>query len=668
MQTALATSEGPNSPSAASGDNWVNPESVYVSDDARAVYNTTQGSDYLKCTEYGFSISSIGIIDSIVPQVEGQGYSFNVALTKDGSAEAGDWVNDNQFDNPSGPDNAINLGGHGLWGTTWSISEINASTFGVIIQTVDGDYIIQIDHVPLTIYYHEPPSPPIDAVLDSFICDYPIAGPERFADIGTMQYPAQWTNPDSATLDDEKYATYTDAGSTLKMLITCDYDEAENDALGVEVKVQCRAGTPVEFEVFLTADSINTNGNSKTSPVKVPSTDTIYTFGGPTDTWDGAIYQMDLWDEISGVMLRQGEEAAYGLKVDYVSRRVYYTDQSDSILFMVQTGDESGDDSVTVLIDTTDAYPTVSTYSWRFAYAYTPNTTFIDTVAVHIEESDSLKIATYVKDATLGNSTLIYTSRYFYAETTEPVYQVMPTYFSKGAQASSQSAITPALPASIAVNDYLLLFLETANQAITIPTPAGGTWTEVTNSPQGTGTAGGTGATRLTVFGSRYNGTQTAPTTSDAGDHQTGHIEAYRNVKTTGNPWNITSGGIDATGPATLTITGATTDSANCLVILAVADDWDNSSTSRYGSVSGWVNANLAGITERHDQGSTTGNGGGVGVATGQKATAGNYGNSTVDQNASILVNGFMTIALQGVPEVASPRRLLKLKKGSKDD
>ena len=36
---------------------------------------------------------------------------------------------------------------------------------------------------------------------------------------------------------------------------------------------------------------------------------------------------------------------------------------------------------------------------------------------------------------------------------------------------------------------------------------------------------------------------------------------------------------------------------------------------------SAWTNANLANLTERFDNGSTTGNGGGVGMATGENAT-----------------------------------------------
>ncbi len=146
----------------------------------------------------------------------------------------------------------------------------------------------------------------------------------------------------------------------------------------------------------------------------------------------------------------------------------------------------------------------------------------------------------------------------------------IPTFVAAGAVAYGTGAITPALPSGIATNDILLLFLNTSNQTITIPTPNGGTWTQVTNSPQGTGTGGSSGSAALTVFWSRYNGTQGAPTTSDSGDHQIGRIIAIRGATTSGNPWDVTAGGVDATASTTATIPGATTTVANTLVVVAV--------------------------------------------------------------------------------------------------
>jgi hypothetical protein len=178
---------------------------------------------------------------------------------------------------------------------------------------------------------------------------------------------------------------------------------------------------------------------------------------------------------------------------------------------------------------------------------------------------------------------------------------------------SGTGTISPALPSGIASGDILLLFVETANQAVTISNSNGGIWAEVTNSPQGTGTAAGTSATRLTAFWSRYNGTQGNPTVSDSGNHQLGRMIAIRGAAASGNPWDVTVGGIEATADTSGSIAGATTTVANTLVVAAIATSLpDSTSTTRF---SAWTNASLTSVTERTDNSVNAGNGGGLGIA-----------------------------------------------------
>ena len=219
-----------------------------------------------------------------------------------------------------------------------------------------------------------------------------------------------------------------------------------------------------------------------------------------------------------------------------------------------------------------------------------------------------------------------------------------PVFIAAGAVTSNTTAITPALPAGIATNDILLLFLETSNQAISISNQNGGTWTQVTNSPQYCGTAAGTTGARFTAFWSRYNGTQGAPTTSDSGDHQLGMMIAIRGAAESGNPWDVTAGGVEAVSDTSGSIPGVTTTVANTLVVTAIASSLpDASSTAKF---SAWTNANLTSLTERIDNSVTAGNGGGLGVATGIKATAGAYGNTTLTL-ANSAYKGMMSIAIK---------------------
>ncbi len=211
-------------------------------------------------------------------------------------------------------------------------------------------------------------------------------------------------------------------------------------------------------------------------------------------------------------------------------------------------------------------------------------------------------------------------------------------------QAGSPAGITPALPSGVQTNDILLLFLETANQDISISAPNGGVWAPVTDSLYGTGVAGSTSATRLTAFWSRFNGTQGAPTTSDSGNHQLGTICAFRGVTTSGIPWDTTSGNADEISDTSLSAAGATTTAADTFVVIASAlmDDSQN-----FGST--WTNADLANIVQRQNIATSAGNDGRLAIVTGEKASAGIYG-TTDNITTANSVKSMMTIALKPAP------------------
>jgi hypothetical protein len=223
--------------------------------------------------------------------------------------------------------------------------------------------------------------------------------------------------------------------------------------------------------------------------------------------------------------------------------------------------------------------------------------------------------------------------------------RTVPTYVGDGGQASGAGAISPALPGSLRANDILLLFVETANQASSIATQGDLTWTEVTNSPQGANGGSLATSTRLTVFWARYDGVATVgPTTNDSGNHQIGVIMAFRGVVTSGNPWDITSGGTETTSDTSGSIPTATTTVDNTLVVLAIATSVpDADGTAAFSS---WTNANLANLTERFDVSRAINNGGALGIATGEKATAGATGTTAVTVSTSA-TKGMMTIALK---------------------
>lgn len=222
----------------------------------------------------------------------------------------------------------------------------------------------------------------------------------------------------------------------------------------------------------------------------------------------------------------------------------------------------------------------------------------------------------------------------------------LPTFVNVGTSQSAATAITPGMPASVLANDILLLFIETADQAITV---SGGTetWTEVTGSPVSVA-----GLTRLTVFWARASqDAPTSPTTSDSGDHQTGRIMAVRGCVTSGNPWDVTSTGTEAVSDTSGSITGLTTTVQDCLVVAAMAVDAPTANGTT--NFSAWANTDLANVTERIDNTSNQGNGGGIGAATGDRAVPGTVGATTVTL-ANAAQKAFMTIALKPAEPVST--------------
>lgn len=218
----------------------------------------------------------------------------------------------------------------------------------------------------------------------------------------------------------------------------------------------------------------------------------------------------------------------------------------------------------------------------------------------------------------------------------------IPTYQAIGAVASGFGAISPAYPASVAANDIAILVVQSSNQAIA--TPAGG-WAEVTNSPQGTGTAGVANAVRIGVFWRRCTGVEGGTTVSvaDTGDHTVARILTYRGCIASGNPWDVTAGGVKAAASTTSTNPSVTTTVVDCLIVVISGHARDSNSTTTY---SAWTNANLSALTERADNGISTGTGGGFGIADGGKATIGATGTTTATLAAST-TNAYLTIALK---------------------
>lgn len=162
MATAGPNSAGTGANDASVGERaWTNPGNITASDDTRAsttmvgVELTTQ---YLKATNFGFSIPSGATINGITVNVEKQASGsddYQVRIVKGGTigatdrAKAGAWgASDTSYTYGSSSD---------LWGETWTDADINSSTFGFVISAERPGFKVAgscaVDHITITIDY-----------------------------------------------------------------------------------------------------------------------------------------------------------------------------------------------------------------------------------------------------------------------------------------------------------------------------------------------------------------------------------------------------------------------------------------------------------------------------------------------------------------------------------
>lgn len=233
---------------------------------------------------------------------------------------------------------------------------------------------------------------------------------------------------------------------------------------------------------------------------------------------------------------------------------------------------------------------------------------------------------------------------FFIGERGAQAQEPIPIYRGSGNFVAGVGALTTlTFPAGMVANDVCLLVVTSENQAISLTTANG--FVEVpTFSPQSAGTAAADPASRLAVFWKRTVGGDTAPVVADSGDNNEGVIHCFSGVITAGNPWDTGAGGNDtAANDTTGNVPGSTTTVDNTLVVLIESTSFNGTSAVQF---SAWANTNLANILERQDNSNTAGLGGGSGMATGEKATAGAYGTSTVTL-ANTSFKGAISLALK---------------------
>lgn len=158
---------------------------------------------------------------------------------------------------------------------------------------------------------------------------------------------------------------------------------------------------------------------------------------------------------------------------------------------------------------------------------------------------------------------------------------VGPTFVARGTAVAGTAGITVGMPSGFQSNDILVLMLETAGQFVADPSG----WTNFAFIG-GAGTGGGTNGVATMMWWKRATGSETTVAVADSGDHQNAAVSAYRGCVATGSPIGQ-SGGAAATGVTTKSIVGASSLTANSLIVPFAAASLGSNSTLNFTSPGG---------------------------------------------------------------------------------
>ena len=142
---------------------WTNPDNAKTSDSS---YATSSGNyeqtEYLKATNFSFSIPNGATINGIVVEIERKSSNINtvgglaedIKIVKGGVISATDlgvasyWPTTDTY---ASYGSSVNL-----WGESWESSDINSSGFGVVLTTlIENSATASVNHIRITVYYTE---------------------------------------------------------------------------------------------------------------------------------------------------------------------------------------------------------------------------------------------------------------------------------------------------------------------------------------------------------------------------------------------------------------------------------------------------------------------------------------------------------------------------------
>lgn len=143
---------------------WTNPTNAQASDDTGATRSIDDGqvSDYLQCSNYGFTIPDGNRVQGITATIRRQASNTNVQdsevlLLRGGTREATNRATTTAYTNGSYSNDAYGSTTD-LWGAEWSINDINVTGFGLALASqksnnTGGGRTVNVDVISLRVTY-----------------------------------------------------------------------------------------------------------------------------------------------------------------------------------------------------------------------------------------------------------------------------------------------------------------------------------------------------------------------------------------------------------------------------------------------------------------------------------------------------------------------------------
>lgn len=195
---------------------WSNPGNALASDNSYATainVKNNASTNYLKCTGYGFAIPAGSTINGITVYVERKTSGGTIRDVAMRLVKAG-VIGTTDLSSTTNYTTADVVEAHGsagnLWGTSWSVAEINATNFGAAFSAREEvnsgtNRTVSVDQIYIVVDFSSATLPPGTYEVT--------ANPGNCVDDASIGIVA-WSNPGNALLSDNIYTTSVVNGTT----------------------------------------------------------------------------------------------------------------------------------------------------------------------------------------------------------------------------------------------------------------------------------------------------------------------------------------------------------------------------------------------------------------------------------------------------------------------